>query len=195
MDWSVTLDTRKMNPTIEQYNNGRLEMAQVSIVKESKPEGSALANRPGLNLTPLFTGNLFGLSPFSIMRRITEDMDRVFGRSGYPSMDIWQPAIEVEEQPGQLKVTAEVPGLKKEDIRVSVTSGVLTIEGERKQEKEEKRKGYYHSERSYGKFSRTIVLPDGANTDQATAQLNNGTMEIIVPIPQRKEERKEIPVK
>jgi len=170
-------------------------MAQVSIVKESKPERSVLANRSGLNLTPSFTGSLFGLSPFSMMRKLNEDMDRIFGRSGYPSMEIWQPAIEVEEQPGQLKITAEVPGLNKEDIKVSVTNDVLTIEGERKQEKEEKRKGYYHSERSYGKFSRIIVLPDGANTDQATAQLNNGTMEIIVPIPERKEERKEIPVK
>ena len=170
-------------------------MAQVSIVKENKPEGSALANRSGLNLTPSFPGSLFSLSPFSMMRKLTEDMDRVFGRSGYPSLDIWQPAIEVEEQPGQLKITAEVPGLKKDDIKVSVTNDVLTIEGERKPEKEEKREGYYHSERSYGKFCRTIVLPDGANTDQATAQLNNGTMEIIVPIPERKEERKEIPVK
>jgi HSP20 family protein len=170
-------------------------MAQVSIVKESKPEGSVLANRSGLNLTPSFTGSLFGLSPLSMMRKLTEDMDRIFGRSGYPSMEIWQPAIEVEEQPGQLKITAEVPGLNKEDIKVSVTNDVLTIEGERKQEKEEKRKGYYHSERSYGKFSRIIVLPDGANTNQATAQLNNGTMEIIVPIPERKDERKEIPVR
>lgn len=170
-------------------------MAQVSIVKEGKPQGSALANRSGLDSTPSFTGSLFGLSPFSMMRKLTEDMDRVFGRSGYASMEIWQPAIEVEEQPGQLKITAEVPGLNKEDIKVSVTNDVLTIEGERKQEKEEKRKGYYHSERSYGKFSRIIVLPDGANTDKATAQLNNGTMEIIVPIPERKDERKEIPVK
>jgi HSP20 family protein len=167
-------------------------MAQVSIVKENKPEGSGVAAR-GSNLSPLFTGSLFGLSPFSLMRRLTEDMDRAFGRSG-SVLEIWQPAIEVEEQPGKLKITAEVPGLKKEDIKVSVTANVLTIEGERKQEKEEKRKGYYHSERSYGKFSRTIGLPDGAKTDQATAQLNNGTMEITIPIPERREDRKEIPV-
>ncbi len=170
-------------------------MAQVTIVKENKPQGSALATRPGLNLTPLFTGSLFGLSPFSIMRKLTEDMDRAFGRAGFPAMEVWQPAIEIEEQPGKLKVTAELPGLNKEDIKVSVTDNVLTIEGERKLEKEEKRKGYYHSERSYGKFSRSIGLPDGAKTDQATAQLNNGTMEITIPIPERKEERKEIPVK
>jgi HSP20 family protein len=170
-------------------------MAQVSIVKENKPEGSAVSARSGQNLTPFFTGSLFGLSPFSMMRRLTEDMDRAFGRSGFPSVELWQPAIEVEEQPGKLKVTAELPGLKKEDIKVSVTDNVLTIEGERKQEKEEKSKGYYHSERSYGKFSRAIGLPDGAKTDQATAQLNNGTMEVIIPIPERKEERKEIPVK
>jgi HSP20 family protein len=168
-------------------------MAQVSIVKENKPEGTAVANR-GLSLGPLFTGSLFGLSPFSMMRRLTEDMDRAFGRSVSSAIETWQPAIEVEELPGKLKITAEVPGLKKEDVKVSVTDNVLTIEGERKQEKEEKRKGYYHSERSYGKFSRTIVLPEGAKSDQANAQLNNGTMEITIPVPERKEERKEIPV-
>jgi len=166
-------------------------MAQVSIVKENKPEASAVATR---GLSPLFTGSLFGLSPFSMMRRLNEDMDRAFGRSGSSAIEIWQPAIEVEEQPGKLKITAEVPGLKKEDIKVSITDNVLMIEGERKQEKEEKRKGYYHSERSYGKFSRTIGLPDGVKTDQVTAELNNGTMEITIPIPERKEVRKEIPV-
>lgn len=169
-------------------------MAQVSIVKENKPEGSTVATR-GLGLGPLFTGSLSGLSPFSMMRRLTEDMDRAFGRIGSSGVEIWQPAIEVEEQPGKLKVTAELPGLKKEDVKVSVTDNILTIEGERKQEKEEKREGYYHSERSYGKFSRTIGLPDGAKIDQASAELNNGTMVITIPIPERKEARKEIPVR
>jgi len=57
------------------------------------------------------------------------------------------------------------------------------VEGERKKEKEEKREGYYHSERSYGKFYRSIPLPEGAKGDQVAAQFNNGVLEVTVPVP------------
>jgi HSP20 family protein len=68
------------------------------------------------------------------------------------------------------------------------------VEGERKHEKEEKREGYYHSERSYGRFSRSIRLPEGAKVDQASAQFTNGVLEVGIPIPEAKQQRKEIPV-
>lgn len=73
------------------------------------------------------------------------------------------------------------------------TCGML-VEGERKQEKEEKREGYYHSERSYDKFYRSILLPEGAKSDQTAAQFNNGVLEVTVPIPEVKPARKEIAV-
>jgi HSP20 family protein len=68
------------------------------------------------------------------------------------------------------------------------------VEGERKLEKEEKQEGYYHSERSYGKFYRSIQLPEGAKTDQTEAQFNNGVLEVTVPVLEAKAVRKEIPV-
>lgn len=168
-------------------------MAEVNIVKETKP----VQKTTGLELEfPLFRGSLFGMSPFGLMRQFTDEMDRFFkqGARLAPDVELWQPAIEVKEKEGKLTVTAELPGIKQQDVKVSVTDNVLTLEGERKQEKEEKREGYYHSERSYGKFSRSIRLPEGASVDQAAAQFNNGVLEISFPVPQRKPARKEIPV-
>jgi HSP20 family protein len=84
--------------------------------------------------------------------------------------------------------------LKKEDVRVHIEGDTLVVEGERKQEKEEKRESYYHSERGYGKFYRSILLPEGATADQTAAQFNNGVLEVTVPVPEMKATRKEIPV-
>ena len=144
---------------------------------------------------PLMRGSLFGVNPFALMRQFTDDMDRTFGRPSIASNGgAWCPAVEVKEKDGKLCVTAELPGLKKEDVKVTVSGDTLSLEGERKQEKEEKREGYYHSERSYGKFYRAIPLPDGASADQAVAQFNNGILEISVPIAEQKLKAKEIPI-
>jgi len=128
------------------------------------------------------------------MRQFTEDMDRTFGGTTSGRGE-WRPAIEVKQKNGDLLVTAELPGVRKEDVRVNVTDNILTLEGERKQEKEEKREGYYHSERSYGKFFRSIPLPEGAKTEQTAAQFKDGVLEITVPIPEVKEKSQQIPVK
>lgn len=100
----------------------------------------------------------------------------------------------MKQKEGKLLVTAELPGLKKEDVKVHIEGDTLVVEGERKQEKEEKREGYYHSERSYGKFYRSIPLPEGAKGDQVVAQFNNGVLEVTVPVPEVKPKRQEVPV-
>ena len=170
-------------------------MAEVSVVKQPKQERTALGPWLGFD-TPLFRGNLFSMNPFALMRQFTNDMDRMFGQMPRVTGDgaAWSPAIEVKEKEGKLLVTAELPGLNKEDVKVHVDGDTLVVEGERKQEKEEKREGYYHSERSYGKFCRSILLPEGAKTDQTAAQFNNGVLEVSVPIPEVKAARKDIPV-
>jgi HSP20 family protein len=106
----------------------------------------------------------------------------------------WTPTIEVMEKEGKLLVTAELPGVKKEDVKVHIDGDTLVVEGERKQEKEEKREGYYHSERSYGTFYRSIPLPEGAKADQTAAQFNNGVLEVSVPIPEVKAKRQDVPI-
>jgi HSP20 family protein len=95
----------------------------------------------------------------------------------------WAPVIEVYQRNDEFVVRADLPGLKKEDVKIDVTDNALTIQGERRQEEETERRGVYRSERSYGSFYRTIPLPEGAITDQAKATFNSGVLEITMPAP------------
>jgi HSP20 family protein len=144
--------------------------------------------------------DVFSMSPFSLMRWFTDEMDRIFERSGwrgspYGELAPWTPAVEVTERDGNLVVCAELPGLNKEDVKVDVTDEGLVIQGERKREHEERHGDVYRSERSYGQFYRAIPLPEGANVDKARAQFNNGVLEVTIPIPESHRRRqREIPV-
>jgi HSP20 family protein len=82
----------------------------------------------------------------------------------------------------ELIVRADVPGLKKEDITIEVTEDALILKGERKHEKEEKREGFYRTERVYGSFYRTLPLPEGVKTENAKAVVHDGVLEITLPI-------------
>jgi HSP20 family protein len=141
------------------------------------------------------------------MRRLAEEMDRLFGdvRLGAASLlppwesreagDVaWLPKIEIAERGGKLVVRADVPGLAKDDVRVEVDDEVLRIEGERRREREEKRKGFYHSERTYGRFYREIPLPEGADPEQARASFKNGVLEVTIPAPPRAGKGRRVPV-
>jgi HSP20 family protein len=140
------------------------------------------------------------VNPFQMMRRFTKDMERLFedfGGFGFPNfynvdfapfrMEFdkgeWMPQIEVIQNNGQFMVRADLPGLTKDDVTIEVTDDVLTLSGERKEEKEEKREGFYRSERSYGSFYRQIPLPEGAKTENATATFVNGVLEITILAP------------
>ncbi len=168
-------------------------MAEVAVTKEPKQEKTAAERYYGFE-APLFRGSIFNVNPFALMRQFTDDMDRTFGHEP-DGAGIWSPAIEVKRKNGDVLVTAELPGLKREDVQVNITGRMLTLEGERKQEKEEKREGFYHSERSYGKFLRRVELPEGAKTEQAVAEFKDGVLQIKVPAPAAKEQAKTIPVK
>lgn len=151
-------------------------------------------------------------NPFQMMRRFSKNMERLFedfGGFNFPTFfksDFvpfrefenaqWVPQIEVLQNNGQFMVRADLPGLTKDDVKVELTDEVLTIFGERKEEKEEKREGFYRSERRYGNFYREIPLPEGAKTEKAAATFHNGVLEITMPaekveMPTRKLEIKE----
>ena len=132
------------------------------------------------------------MSPFSLMRRMSEDMDRMFtGQGGTASreMGLWAPPIDVREKDGNLVISAELPGLNKEDVKVEVHEDALVLQGERKREWEEERGGVRRSERTYGSFYREIPLPEGAKADQAKAQFNNGVLEVTIPIPESQQRK------
>ncbi len=170
-------------------------MADVPVRKERSTE-RGISRRgeswPGFGLPGPW--DLFSMSPWSLMRRFSDEMDRWFSGREAGETGMWSPNIEVRERDNNLVVSADLPGLNKDDVRVEVTEDGLCISGERKREHEERREGYYRSERSYGTFSRIVPLPEGANIDQAKAQFNNGVLEVTVPIPEGARRRREIPI-
>lgn len=132
------------------------------------------------------------ISPLSVMKRFGEEMDRLFSQYGLnrdwipPALTgetgrNWEPQVEIFERDGEFVVRAELPGLKKEDVKVELSHDGLTIEGERRSEHEENGEGYYRSEFSYGSFHRRIPLPEGANADDATAKFHDGVLEVTMP--------------
>ena len=151
-------------------------------------------------------------TPFTFMRRFATDMERLFeefqgfrfpslfGREFFPFTREfeyvgWVPEIEVLQKNGGFIVRADLPGLKKENVKVEITEGVLTLSGERKEEKEETDEGYYRSERSYGSFYRQIPLPEGAKTDTAKATFNDGVLEVTLQVPVREPQRRQLEIK
>lgn len=133
----------------------------------------------------------FGFSPIALMRRMQEDMDRLFGDFGTgrfaspigSEFSEWAPAIEVFQRGNELVVRADVPGLSRNDLAVEVADDTLTIRGERKYEHEDEREGMFRSERSYGSFCRVVPLPEGTVADSAKAKFNNGVLEIVMQAP------------
>lgn len=137
-------------------------------------------------------------NPFSLMRRMSEEMDNFFNqaRSGWrrESGGAWSPAIEVAEREGNYVIHAELPGLKPEEVKVELRDNAVVIEGERRSEHEENRGGIHRSERRYGQFYREIPIPEGVNPDQVKARFENGMLEITAPVPQARSNSRQIPI-
>ena len=147
-------------------------------------------------------GNESLANPFHLFRRMSDEMehffDRAFGASYAPSrsdpsaglgtgswtsLANWAPRIEAFQRGDQFIVRAELPGLKREDVRVNVTDDSLIIEGERRDEFENTHGDVYHSERSYGSFYREIPLPEGTLSDNAEASFKDGVLEVKLQAP------------
>lgn len=165
--------------------------------------------------TPSVVGPGAGqVRPFMMMRRMVEDMDRLFanfgvGRTGFgllptlrtdrdrdlwsdtgaASFAEWTPQVEAFRRGDKLVVRADLPGLKKDDVNVEIDDGLLTISGERHEERENEQGDYYRSERTYGQFYRAIPLPEGVNENQCDASFKDGVLEITFPAP-KQEDRK-----
>jgi len=120
---------------------------------------------------------------FDLLSDLQTDLNRVFNRS--LTRTDWgksfNPIVEVREETGHYTVHADLPGLQKEDFSISVEKNRLTLKGERKEEKENKDKGYHYSERSYGAFSRVMDFATDLQSDQVKASYKNGVLEIVLP--------------
>jgi len=134
-------------------------------------------------------------SPFAMMRELADEMDQMFrGVSTGAEIQAWAPAMDVERCNGNLVLSAELPGMKKEEVKVEVTDDALVIQGERKQEHKEDHEGYHRWERSYGRFYRSLPLPEGAKTDQVKAELKDGVLKVSIPVPELAKKSRQIPV-
>lgn len=135
------------------------------------------------------------MNPFGIMREFASELDRLFrGVSSEGEMQAWFPVMDVRQCNGNLVVSAELPGLKKEEVKVEISDNALIIEGERKQEHKEEHGGYHRWERNYGQFYRSIALPEGAKTDQAKAELKDGVLKVSIPVPEEAKKTRPVPV-
>jgi HSP20 family protein len=128
-------------------------------------------------------------SPVATLQSEINDLFNNFWRGFGTPLASWlpervgiaEPRVEVAETDGGVEITAELPGMDEKDIEVSVSEDWLTIKGEKKQEREEKKKGYYLAERSYGAFTRTLQLPAGVDAAKATAEFKKGVLTVTAP--------------
>lgn len=148
----------------------------------------------------LAPGDFFRMNPFSLMRRMTEEMDRVLGEFGTNRADgggaraAWMPAIEVSERDGKYVIRAELAGVNADDVTIQVTDDAVILQGERRTEHEETKRGVHLTERQYGLFYRAIPLPEGAKAEDVTATFENGVLEIVVPLEEKKSTSRQVPI-
>lgn len=146
-----------------------------------KKKEAALARRPAAR------------DPFSLLRQMTSEFEEFFPESfsrwpffrAMPSFEkaAWFPQIDVFERDNRLVTKIDLPGLKKEDVKVEITDGNLVISGERKSEAEEQKEEFYRCEREFGSFYRAVPLPEGARAEDVTATFVDGVLEVSVPVP------------
>ena len=133
--------------------------------------------------------NLVRWDPFSDINRIDRTFNRMMRRafSGWPRLAVegetveWSPSADISETDKEYLIRAELPAVKKEDVKVTVDGGMITIEGERKQQKEEKGEKYHQMESFYGSFSRSFTLPDDVNAEAIRCEDKDGVLAVHLP--------------
>lgn len=128
--------------------------------------------------------------PFRSMLDMKREMSRIFGdyEDDAPThTSTWRPAVDIFETKDNLVLRAEVPGVEKEDVKIHVENGILTISGERKFANEINKDNYHRIERAYGTFYRSFTLPTKVDENRIEARYTNGVLEVTMP---KKEEAK-----
>jgi HSP20 family protein len=135
--------------------------------------------------------DLIRWDPFRDLESLRSDIDRAMARAGSAGTlpRRWSPASDVVETDDAIVITAELPGVKDEDVHITVQDGVLRISGERQLEHEVSEDRYHRLERSYGGFARSFALPPGVSEDDITAGVAYGVLKIMIPKPVAKEPR------
>ena len=127
--------------------------------------------------------------PFRELEDMSERLNRMFSRPAVPAKNgkesltvaDWIPTVDISETDGEYVIKAELPDVKKEDVKITLEDGVLTLTGERRQEKEEKSTKYHRVERSYGSFVRSFSLPDLVDETKVKAEYRDGMLNLHLP--------------
>lgn len=133
--------------------------------------------------------NLIKWDPFRELEDVSNSLNRFFGRSasrtesdrGMLAVADWMPSVDISETDAAYLIKAEIPDVKKEDVKVTIQDGMLTIQGERKLDKEEKGKKFHRIERSYGSFVRSFQVPDDADETAVKAEFKDGMINVTLP--------------
>ncbi len=135
----------------------------------------------------------------SLVNQLNEEMNRMFAMNASQN-DVtantgdWTPAVDIIENDASYTIYADVPGVKPEEVEIEVENGVLTLKGQRKENKTDEKEGYKRTERVYGSFYRRFTLPETINADDIKAKTQHGVLEVIIP-KRPKPEPKRIQVK
>ncbi|MBA5866816.1 MAG: Hsp20 family protein [Nitrospira sp. CR1.3] len=133
--------------------------------------------------------NLVRWNPLRELEEMSERLNRVIARqdtrgsNGKEVMTVadWVPSVDISETDEAFHIAAELPEVKKEDVKVTLENGVLTLQGERKEEREEKGRKIHRTERSYGQFVRSFTLPDGVDDTKVKAEFKEGVLHLHLP--------------
>lgn len=122
--------------------------------------------------------------PWSLLNQLQKELERSQSdKPGEGSIATaeWTPAVDIKEDADKFVIQADIPGVKPEDIEISMEAGVLTVKGEKTSEAKSEKEGYKRVERIFGSFYRRFSLPDSANGDAINASCKNGVLEIVIP--------------
>lgn len=191
--------------TGSQSSGSETEAKQSTALQGSSQQGG---QQGGGSIQQRRTGALarHARHPFALMQELSEDMDRLFDSFlfGFPARrtgaaaataaaehTLWSPEIDISTQGNELCVTVDLPGVPKDSVKVDMNDGMLTIQGERREESSEggEHQRFHRTERRYGSFYRSIALPEGASVDQAKAQMKDGVLRIIIPMTEQSKGR------
>lgn len=133
--------------------------------------------------------------PFSDFAELRHRLDQLFRDLGDGGEHRWTPSVDLIRKEDQLVLRADLPGIKPDEVKVEVEDDVLTVSGEHREEREEKKEHYMRRERRFGSFSRSMVMPKGAKAEDIDATCKDGVLEVTVPLPKIEEKKQTVAIK
>jgi HSP20 family protein len=191
-------ETEPTTATSQKTNEGDQPSQRTGLTQQTRPGAITRNLRPGVLGLSLSPFEMFRMAPFSLFRRMADELDRALqplaSEEEMNQAIAWTPAVEISERDGKFNILAELPGLSPNEVRVEAEDDALVIQGERKMERDSTEGGVRRSERQFGYFCRRIPLPEGVDPEQAKARFHDGVLEISIPAPKPLSNRRQIQI-